>query len=83
MYCEVESDGDFNMKWYKDGIEISPKTKPPWQFPFPDNSGTTVVQWPYIQNRSRGTYKCEATAGQKTLSHTVRYAPVKSMLTLI
>lgn len=83
MYCEVESDEDFKLKWYKDGKEISAKTRPPWQFHFPDNSGTTVVQWPYVKNLSRGTYKCEATAGKKTLSHTVRYTPIKSMSILM
>ena len=79
MYCEVESNHPFELKLFKDGKEVSPDTKPPFQFSFADRSGKTIVQWPYAKNRSRGTYECRASNGiDPDVSHKVKFTPVKS-----
>ncbi|XP_057298434.1 receptor-type tyrosine-protein phosphatase delta-like [Hydractinia symbiolongicarpus] len=78
LMCEVESDKPFKLEWFKDGklINLS-KDRPPWPYPFPDKTGLSLIQWPYINGASRGTYKCVATNGHDTsVSHEVEYTPV-------
>ena len=75
--CEVESDRSYELKWYKNGKEISSETRPPWPYPYVDGTGTTLVQWPYMNNMSRGIYECKATNGvDPPVSRKIKFTPV-------
>ena len=81
LSCEIESDRPFTLKWYKNGNELDPKKYgSPWHFAFDDNSGLSLVQWPYIRNLSRGLYKCVGSNGHDPdVQHEVRFTPIKGM----
>lgn len=77
LSCSVESDRPFKLEWYKDGKAINLTKQPPWSYPFSDASGLSLVQWPYLNNLSRGVYECRASNGvDLTVSHKVKFTPI-------
>ena len=77
--CEVESDRPFKLQWYRNGKLLALKKPPPFHYPYADGSGASLVQWPYINGMSKGTYECRATNGfDSPVSYKVKFTPAPS-----
>jgi len=82
LECEIESDRPFQLKWYKNGVEVDlDKIRVPlWSFKFRDGSGAVFWQWPYHKDflNAPATYECRATNGaDEMVSKKVKYTPLE------